>query len=176
MKPALAIVSLLLVAVHLSGCASVSRPRESVADIIADAAIVRSEHAIIRDSMLNRLVRRAQRRSDGTLDILLLSGGGQHGAFGVGYLRGWAARESGPMPAFDLVSGISTGALQAPFALLGTPAALDSIASLYRAAADRIAPTLDWWFWLRRTGGFVNAERYEHSLASVLNERMQTEL
>ncbi len=170
------VLVLLAASALLNACAGVSRPNVSMADIRSDAAIARQEHAVVRDSMLTRLVRRAQSRADSTLDILLLSGGGQHGAYGVGYLRGWSSRESDPMPRFDLVSGISTGALQAPFALLGTPAALDTIASLYRAAADRIAPTLDWWFWLRRTGGFVNTERYERSLASVLNERLQAQL
>jgi predicted acylesterase/phospholipase RssA len=80
------------------------------------------------------------------------------------------------MPRFDLVSGISTGALQAPFALLGTPAALDTIATLYRAAADRIAPTFDWWFWARRTGGLVNTSRYERSLRASVSPTLRTQL
>ncbi len=160
----------------LTGCASVSRPSVTPAQLQASAASARIAHEVVRDSMLDRLVRRAQARPDRTIDILLLSGGGQHGAFGVGYLRGWAARTDSPMPRFDLVSGISTGALQAPFALLGTPAALDTITALYRSAADRLAPTLDWWFWLRRTGGVLNTERYERSIASVMDERMQRQL
>ncbi len=49
---------------------------------------------------------------------LSLSGGGDHGAFGAGFLRGWSA--SGSRPTFKIVSGISTGALIAPFALLGS--------------------------------------------------------
>lgn len=160
----------------VAGCAAVSRPSTTPAAIQADAAGINTTQRALRDTVLSRLVRRAQARPDRTLDLLLLSGGGQHGAYGVGYLRGWASREDAPMPRFDLVSGISTGALQAPFALLGTPAALDTIASLYRAAADRIAPTLDWWFWLRKTGGVVNTKRYERSLVSVLNDTLVTQL
>ena len=49
---------------------------------------------------------------------LAISGGGDHGAFGAGYLNGWS--ESGTRPAFKIVTGISTGALIAPFALLGS--------------------------------------------------------
>ncbi len=49
---------------------------------------------------------------------LSLSGGGDHGAFGAGFLKGWS--ESGSRPTFKIVSGISTGALIAPFALLGS--------------------------------------------------------
>jgi len=48
---------------------------------------------------------------------LAISGGGDHGAFGAGYLKGWS--ESGERPTFKIVTGISTGALIAPFALLG---------------------------------------------------------
>jgi len=50
-------------------------------------------------------------------DSLLLSGGGANGAFGAGVLFGWS--ESGTRPVFKLVSGVSTGALIAPFAFLG---------------------------------------------------------
>ena len=49
--------------------------------------------------------------------ILALSGGGQYGAFGAGVLAGWS--EAGTRPTFDLVTGVSTGALIAPFAFLG---------------------------------------------------------
>jgi len=48
---------------------------------------------------------------------LALSGGGDDGAYGAGLLVGWTAR--GTRPEFKLVTGISTGALSAPFAFLG---------------------------------------------------------
>ncbi|MGJ5201981.1 patatin-like phospholipase family protein [Bradyrhizobium sp. HKCCYLR20261] len=48
---------------------------------------------------------------------LALSGGGGDGAFGAGILNGWS--ESGARPEFTVVSGVSTGALIAPFAFLG---------------------------------------------------------
>jgi predicted acylesterase/phospholipase RssA len=50
--------------------------------------------------------------------ILALSGGGEHGAFGAGLLSGWS--ESGQRPIFNIVTGVSTGALMAPFAFLGS--------------------------------------------------------
>jgi predicted acylesterase/phospholipase RssA len=52
------------------------------------------------------------------LHLLALSGGGPDGAFGSGVLRAWT--ESGTRPEFDAVSGISTGAIIAPFAYLGS--------------------------------------------------------
>ena len=51
------------------------------------------------------------------VNFLALSGGGSDGAFGAGVLGGWSA--SGQRPEFDLVTGVSTGALTAPFAFLG---------------------------------------------------------
>jgi len=50
--------------------------------------------------------------------LLALSGGGEGGAFGAGILNGWTA--SGTRPKFYVVTGISTGALIAPFAFLGS--------------------------------------------------------
>jgi predicted acylesterase/phospholipase RssA len=49
--------------------------------------------------------------------FLAISGGGENGAYGAGLLCGWTA--NGTRPMFKLVTGISTGALTAPFAFLG---------------------------------------------------------
>ncbi len=54
---------------------------------------------------------------DDVIKILAISGGGANGAFGVGLINGWDA--SGTRPVFALVTGISTGALIAPFVFLG---------------------------------------------------------
>ncbi len=51
-------------------------------------------------------------------NYLAISGGGANGAFGAGLLAGWAA--SGKRPEFTMVTGVSTGALTAPFAFLGS--------------------------------------------------------
>ncbi len=52
-----------------------------------------------------------------TAYYLAVSGGGDNGAFGAGLLNGWS--ETGPRPEFRMVTGVSTGALIAPFAFLG---------------------------------------------------------
>jgi predicted acylesterase/phospholipase RssA len=51
------------------------------------------------------------------LDLLAISGGGENGAFGAGLLCAWSVQ--GTRPTFDWVTGVSTGALTAPFAFLG---------------------------------------------------------
>ena len=48
---------------------------------------------------------------------LAISGGGENGAFAAGLLLGWT--EAGDRPEFTIVTGISAGALVAPFAFLG---------------------------------------------------------
>jgi predicted acylesterase/phospholipase RssA len=52
------------------------------------------------------------------VQLLAVSGGGENGAFGAGVLCGWS--DYGNRPVFELVTGVSTGALTAPFAYLGS--------------------------------------------------------
>ena len=74
-----------------------------------------------------------------TASYLALSGGGSNGAFGAGILNGWS--QSGKRPEFEIVSGVSTGALMAPFAFLGSAydRQLREIYTLY-STADLIRP------------------------------------
>ena len=48
---------------------------------------------------------------------LALAGGGANGAFGAGFLNGWSSTQTRPV--FKIVTGVSTGALMAPFAFIG---------------------------------------------------------
>ena len=68
---------------------------------------------------------------DRTQNFLAISGGGQDGAFGAGLLNGWS--QHGDRPTFRIVTGISTGALIAPFAFLGEDydASLKEMYTLY---------------------------------------------
>ncbi|MFM8273803.1 MAG: patatin-like phospholipase family protein, partial [Gemmata sp.] len=50
-------------------------------------------------------------------NILLVTGGGSYGAYPAGVLAGWTA--TGTRPEFDVVTGVSTGALLGAFAFLG---------------------------------------------------------
>lgn len=84
--------------------------------------------------------RRALRLPEGAmvpeLNLLAVSGGGENGAFGAGLLNGWT--EHGTRPSFDLTTGVSTGALTAPFAFLG-PDWDDELKSVYTdITADRV--------------------------------------
>jgi hypothetical protein len=75
------------------------------------------------------------------LDYLIISGGGDYGAFATGVLKGWGTiAKTDPMarPKFDAISGVSAGALIAPYAFLGDDASIDRINHLYRN------PKTDW--------------------------------
>ncbi len=54
----------------------------------------------------------------GERTMLALSGGSDNGAYGAGLLNGWS--RSGKRPEFTIVTGVSTGALIAPLAFLGS--------------------------------------------------------
>ena len=64
-------------------------------------------------------IARSAKRIDGrpVIETLALSGGGSDGAFGAGVLAGWTQR--GDRPEFEIVTGVSAGAIIAPFAFLG---------------------------------------------------------
>ncbi|MEE8227187.1 MAG: patatin-like phospholipase family protein [Kiloniellales bacterium] len=125
------IVSALMVIAVVAGCGSLPRTPVPV-DHMLDAQIpgmpgIRSfgmKHSPAFQANLVQSIQ-AEREDvyctmpDGTPGycVLALSGGGATGAFGAGFLNGWSA--SGSRPPFKLVTGISTGALIAPFAFLG---------------------------------------------------------
>jgi hypothetical protein len=50
-------------------------------------------------------------------NVLAISGGGANGAYGAGLLKGWS--REGSRPLFKVITGVSTGAIMAPFAFLG---------------------------------------------------------
>lgn len=66
--------------------------------------------------------------------VLILSGGGENGAFGAGLLYGWT--KTGKRPRFKMVTGISTGALIAPFAFLG-PKYDEKLKQVYTEISDK---------------------------------------
>lgn len=59
-----------------------------------------------------------------TYSVLVLSAGGQFGAYGAGFLQGWNERP-GLLPSradIDVITGVSTGAMMAAYAYLGSSA------------------------------------------------------
>jgi len=80
---------------------------------------------MVAEGMQSGVREAAALRAAGTLPtrpppayFLAVSGGGDNGAFGAGIMNGWTAL--GTRPQFKMVTGVSTGALIAPFAFLGS--------------------------------------------------------
>lgn len=71
----------------------------------------------------------AVERHQQAANFLAISGGADDGAFGAGLLVGWS--DAGTRPVFDLVTGVSSGALIAPFAFLGRDDQLREIFTKY---------------------------------------------
>lgn len=170
--PSLIRAALAGVALALTACAAVERAPVTIESLTADGVAHDKAQRALFDAVIDRLAQRAIARGDRTLDVLLLSGGGQHGAYGIGFLRGWLARPNDSMPRFDLVTGVSTGSLQAPYALIATADSLATAAALYREAATRFAPTPDYLSWLRRTGGVVDTSRFRAEIARTVDAPM----
>src|SRR5262245_21339690 len=112
----------LLAAATVSGCATLERlpavTYEEARQIeildIPDARFYVSDTNRIYDVAIKAYQRSDRVRPAQARHFLALSGGGDDGAFGAGLLVGWSAR--GNRPQFDMVTGVSTGALSAPFA------------------------------------------------------------
>ncbi|CAN5179636.1 patatin family protein [soil metagenome] len=103
----------------LAGCASVARLPFTETDITAASPAIRYDFRDAGDATRFREALRtaAGAPADGTFDLLALSGGGSEGAYGAGLLVGWGG--SGKRPVFEVVTGVSIGALMAPFAFIG---------------------------------------------------------
>ena len=130
----------------LGGCGpAMTRPKVSEQDLLKFRTANDEEFVASGRKVLNRLIQRTKaeydrntaggRKEPPVIDILVISGGGDWGAFGAGFLKGWQKVPAGhPLakPEFDAVSGVSTGTLIAPFAFLGDPQSIDDIVDLYR--------------------------------------------
>ena len=109
----------MVLAAMLSGCASLPRvPFTEAEQAQASPAGFNHIRYTQEDPALAEMLQRALRPDTrGGVDVLAISGGGANGAYGAGLLDGWS--QTGHRPQFQLVTGVSTGALTAPFAFLG---------------------------------------------------------
>jgi predicted acylesterase/phospholipase RssA len=80
-------------------------------------AAVLSSRTASASPHLQQVAATSAERTQTRKNYLVLSGGGMQGAFTAGVLCGWT--KTGNRPEFDVVTGVSTGALIAPLAFLG---------------------------------------------------------
>ena len=128
-----AAVSCFVVASVLIGCTATLPHNPPPDDLYEQVQVpglpsVRYWGDVAPDDLDHRIAVRSQRLRERFADniaagdpirfsYLALSGGGANGAFGAGLLNGWG--KTGRRPEFEAVTGISTGALIAPYAFLG---------------------------------------------------------
>lgn len=88
----------------------------------------------VEDTIRARAMVRRTARAPVTLRVLVLSAGGQYGAYGAGFLTGWSQNKAAPRPSFDLVTGVSAGAILAPVAQAGSE--FDPLLEPWRGLSD----------------------------------------
>ena len=165
----------------LAGCGgkTPARPEKSSAELVAqrNAADARlaSDMRDTTELMLQRFKRqydefKAGRAPEPVANILIISGGGDWGAFGSAFLKGWRRVPPGPMalPQFDVVTGVSTGALIAPFAFLGDQESIDTVVALYRSPPKDIVEPRSWMS-LLSASSYAEVPGLERSLRSALD-------
>jgi Patatin-like phospholipase len=101
----------------LASCSSLPRTSYTASDAASSTVLDLGELRRYADEPASAFLRNDVNSRAGPLSYLALSGGGANGAYGAGVLNGWTA--AGTRPRFSVVSGVSTGALIAPFAFLG---------------------------------------------------------
>jgi Patatin-like phospholipase len=144
-------VSVLAGGLLLHGCGpAMTRPPVTQQDLLKLRTAGDEQATSSGEKIIARLLQRTKAEYDRraaagqpppVIDILIVSGGGDWGAFGAGFLKGWLkvpAQHPLAKPEFDAVTGVSTGTLIAPFAFLGDEQSTDEIVNLYRN------PGADW--------------------------------
>src|ERR1700738_1988589 len=101
----------------LAGCSSLPRTPYTASDATSSRTVDLAELRRYADEPASTFLKTNVSSRTGPLSYLALSGGGADGAYGAGVLNGWTA--AGTRPEFSAVSGVSTGALIAPFAFRG---------------------------------------------------------
>ena len=168
----------------LVGCATPElRSERTTEDLVvarrADDSARRNEISGFMEKLLERAESKAAAAKTGdagaqpTIDILVISGGGDWGAFGAGVLKGWG-RVTGELarPQFDVVTGVSTGALIAPFAFLGDDESIDRIVQLYRNPQPDTAVSRGLFFFLPNNPSFYILPGLERELKTALDRSM----
>ena len=103
------------------------------------------------------------------LDILIISGGGTKGAFGASFLDAWGSVTDPALsrPDFDVVTGVSTGAIIAPFAFIGDESTYHHIADLYAEPKDDWVKLRDIFFFLPGRESFLNISGLQKEITAA---------
>lgn len=177
---AAAIRLLLIVAacVCMAACA-VSRPTLSPEDLESRVRVQEEGMARHLRKLVDRTVRRMEQEvgmqerggPPAVFDILMISGGGDHGAFAAGVLEGWGEIKDAEWgrPTFDVVTGVSTGALIAPFALIGDESSYRRVLTLYENPKKDWIELRDIFFFLPGRQSFMSTAGLERDVRAQID-------
>ena len=114
------LLALLALTVALGGCVTLTRTPFTALDVAHASPPGFTDIRYSQDDPRLAAMLRRSMKANGANEIvsLAISGGGANGAYGAGLLYQWS--KTGMRPQFQLVTGVSTGALTAPFAFLGS--------------------------------------------------------
>ena len=169
----------------LGGCGpAMTRPQVSQEDLVKLRATADEESVAAGRKILGRTVERTKTHYDRSvaegkqrpvIDILIISGGGDWGAFGAGFLKGWQKVPAGnalAKPEFDAVTGVSTGTLIAPFAFLGDAQSTDEIVNLYRNPQEDWVRHRGFLYFLPNNISFAEVPGLERELRKHITANM----
>jgi predicted acylesterase/phospholipase RssA len=163
-----------------AGCASTARPDRNLGELLAARQVEDAGREKAASELLPVFLERIEAKAaavsnspggkSATIDLLVISGGGDWGAFGAGVLKGWG-RVTGELakPQFDVVTGVSTGAMIAPFAFLGDDESIERIVKLYRNPQKDWTASRGLLFFLPNNPSFFALPGLEREMRAVLD-------
>jgi hypothetical protein len=180
----------LLLAVLTTGCGEARRPDRNAVDLVAARQRDDVDRDVESTNLLNRMVDATRKKQNPpattgpttattaataptvlpAVDLLVISGGGDWGAFGAGVLKGWG-RVKGDLarPRFDVVTGVSTGALIAPFAFLGDDESIERVVQFYRNPRSDWAKPRGMLYFLPHNPSFFSLPGLERDLKRAVD-------
>jgi len=163
------------------GCGE-HRPVPTESRLIQDEQSYNRHAAGEFQTAMEHIVRRIERKDSEsaahtpaeptTMHVLILSGGGDYGAFGAGFLKGWGAitDPAHARPQFDVVTGVSTGSLIAPFAFIGTDSAYDQVLNIYKNPKENWAVLRGPLFFLPGNPSMLDVKGLDDEIRQQIND------
>jgi len=162
------------------GCAPKSRPmrQTNTEPISVETTSKHSTHSSeisqpIVDGLAEAFKPDAKKPAKTAKNVLVLSGGGQYAAYNAGLLVGWS--EQGTRPQFDVITGVSSGAIVATYAFMGKkydPQLQHFFTTISNKDIFQYRPIRE----LIRNGALANPERLERMIAQGINDEYMNEL
>lgn len=178
------VVRSLLAAAFCAAAGGCAAPARSIDAASLDRRVAEHEQRVldVRDRLSQRFLQRIELLHDANIaagrdepvevNVMLLSSGGQYGAFGVGVVAGWSESQHPgyQLPQFDIITGVSTGAMMAPFLLSGEDYSLRRISELFKQADASMAIIRGMFFFLPWRSSIFDTRVLRERIASEVDE------